>query len=185
MLTLVADHIVQRAENFARKQFAGMKQRNIAQEPEINHMREVAGLVDEAGGTEDQVAAAWLHDTVEDTNTSIVDIARMFNDWIAEMVDALTDPPELVAGLLPTLERKRRQALRIQVKPVEVRLIKLADQISRVRLVGRDPPIKWDSRKSLDYIEGAHLISLECVGISSLLDDYFKEAYQIAACEYA
>lgn len=60
--------------------------------PYIVHVTEVAWLIQEMGGTQDEVAAAFLHDSVEDTDLTIEDIETQFGQEVALMVLGLTHP---------------------------------------------------------------------------------------------
>ncbi|MGC6325720.1 HD domain-containing protein [Pasteurella multocida] len=59
-----------------------------AGKPYIEHLAFVADFV--ANQSDDVIATAWLHDSVEDTETSLEDITRLFGDVIAEAVNAIT-----------------------------------------------------------------------------------------------
>jgi (p)ppGpp synthase/HD superfamily hydrolase len=59
--------------------------------PYIGHLLGVASAVIEAGGTEDQAIAAFLHDMVEDTDVSVAEIETEFGKDVARIVDACTD----------------------------------------------------------------------------------------------
>ena len=59
--------------------------------PYIGHLLGVASAVIEAGGTENQAIAAFLHDMVEDTDVSVAEIEVEFGKTVAEIVDACTD----------------------------------------------------------------------------------------------
>ena len=59
--------------------------------PYIGHLLGVASSVIEAGGSENQAMAAFLHDSVEDTTTSAEQIAERINREVAEIVAACTD----------------------------------------------------------------------------------------------
>ena len=59
--------------------------------PYIGHLLGVASAVIEAGGTEKQTIAAFLHDMVEDTSTSVKQIDKKFGKTVAKIVDACTD----------------------------------------------------------------------------------------------
>lgn len=128
--------------------------------------------------SDEEIAAAFLHDSVEDTPTTLSEIVELFGAVVGDIVDGLTDPSEF--DTLPTLIRKRRQALRIQSKSDSVKRVKIADQTSNLRSVAVDPPVKWNKQKCLDYIEGARLIVMECRGASGFLEIQFDEAYQAA-----
>lgn len=60
--------------------------------PYIVHVSEVAMVVAAIGGTDEEVAAAFLHDSVEDTDLTIEEIAAEFGAGVAHMVDGLTHP---------------------------------------------------------------------------------------------
>jgi (p)ppGpp synthase/HD superfamily hydrolase len=71
--------LIKRAESFARSRHLGQFRKGDAQEPYIIHVEEVAQLVNAWGGSENAIAAAWLHDTVEDCPpTSFDEIAQEF-----------------------------------------------------------------------------------------------------------
>ena len=59
-------------------------------EPYIFHPLRVMLLVKEAGGTEVEIAAAALHDVVEDTDTAVEELSALFNPEVASLVDALS-----------------------------------------------------------------------------------------------
>ncbi|MEK7560445.1 MAG: HD domain-containing protein [Patescibacteria group bacterium] len=176
-------NLVTEAEAFARTVHADQIRPNRAQEPYVAHLQEVAELVRTSGGSDEEVAAAWLHDSVEDTSVTIEEVIARFGEEVANIVDGMTDPPEFDG--LPTLERKTRQAERVRVKIFGVKRVKIADQTSNLRSVAVDPPVKWDRQKCLDYIEGARRIAVGCYGISAYLDLEFQKAYRRAFQEHA
>jgi hypothetical protein len=59
-------------------------------EPYVFHPLRVMMLVKEAGGSEVELAAAALHDVVEDTDTTIEEIAQLFGPEVAGLVDAMS-----------------------------------------------------------------------------------------------
>ena len=65
--------------------------RKYSDDPYIVHPIRVATTVAKFGGTDEMIAAAYLHDVVEDTGVSIVDIQDMFGTDVALIVDGLTD----------------------------------------------------------------------------------------------
>ena len=76
-----------------------------AQEPYIIHLEEASELFSSWNGTQNAIAASWLHDTVEDCPpTSFVEIENEFDVDIANIVRELTDDQSL-----PKAERKRLQ----------------------------------------------------------------------------
>jgi (p)ppGpp synthase/HD superfamily hydrolase len=67
------------------------QRRKYTNEPYIVHPIRVATTVAKFGGTDEMIAAAYLHDVVEDTGVSIEDILDMFGSVVAVIVDGLTD----------------------------------------------------------------------------------------------
>lgn len=143
--------------------------------PQIEHLQEVADLVWVAGGTEIEIASAWLHDIIEDTETQIEDIEDTFGKEVSSIIYGLTDSKEL--NSLPELERKQKQAERVSTENDSVKKIKLADQISNVHLRITDPAHNWSFDNNRNYILGAKLIADKCRGINPLLDTMFMTEY--------
>jgi (p)ppGpp synthase/HD superfamily hydrolase len=79
--------LISRAERFARVCHEGQFRKGKAKEPYVNHLEEVAKLTERWGGEENAIAAAWLHDTVEDCPpTSFADLASLFGNEPLKMV---------------------------------------------------------------------------------------------------
>lgn len=78
--------MLSKVKRFAFKTHAA--QLDKAGQPYTNHLQFVANLV--ADQSDEVIATAWLHDSVEDTETTLDDIARLFGSVIAEAVNAIT-----------------------------------------------------------------------------------------------
>jgi guanosine-3',5'-bis(diphosphate) 3'-pyrophosphohydrolase len=141
--------------------------------PYVNHVIEVAHLVAEAGGTPEMVAAAFLHDVVEDSDATGETVAAAFGPCIATLVAGLTDDPAWKA--LPREVRKRKQAEHMGRAPRAIRRIKIADQTSNVRDVGRLPK-GWVPAEARAYIAGAALVVDACRGADAGLEAAFDAA---------
>ena len=84
--------LVQTAYVYANAAHTAVGQRRkYTDEPYIVHPARVAKTVAKFGGTDEMIAAAYLHDVAEDTSVSIVDIQDMFGTDVALIVDGLTD----------------------------------------------------------------------------------------------
>ena len=174
--------IVEKARQFVLIKHKNLFRPNKAHQPVVEHLQEVADLAAQAGVPEEGIAAAWLHDTVEDTNVTLSEISGLFGKDVAEIVDGLTDPPEF-AGL-QLAERKKQQAKRLFQKPNVVKIVKLCDQTSNVKSVLNDPPLDWDSAKCLAYVQGAKTIADICQGLNTDLDRAFSTLYDQAVTKY-
>jgi guanosine-3',5'-bis(diphosphate) 3'-pyrophosphohydrolase len=168
--------LITKAKEFATRVHQGQLRNDIYDNPYIIHPQEVVELVTASGGSTAEIAAAWLHDTVEDTPTTIEEIRKQFGDEIAEIVDGLTDFPEFEK--LPLAERKAKQAERVRGESASVKRVKLADQASNV--AGIEKMRAMPVTRGLEYADGAKKIAEECKGISPFLDDLFQERYQKA-----
>jgi (p)ppGpp synthase/HD superfamily hydrolase len=140
--------LVKRAERFARERHAGQFRKGANREPYSIHLEEVASLVEMWGGSEEAIAAAWLHDTVEDCPpTNLTNIAKLFGERIAGYVGELTDDKSL-----PKQRRKELQVENAYRKSPEAALVKLADKSSNVGALAKSPPAEWSLERRLQYI---------------------------------
>jgi (p)ppGpp synthase/HD superfamily hydrolase len=128
-----------KAREFATRHHAAAGQvRKYTGEPYINHPAAVVELVRGVPHTEAMLAAAWLHDTVEDTTATLDEVRAEFGDEVTELVGWLTDVSRPEDG-----NRVARKAIdrehTAQASP-EAKTIKLADLIDNSRsILERDP----------------------------------------------
>jgi hypothetical protein len=142
----VAD-LVARAQAFAIDAHAGQTRKGAAREPYVVHLAEVATLTRAFGGTDAAVAAAWLHDCIEDCAVVDAEIRAAFGDTVADLVGELTDPPRT-----PRAQRRRLQVEKAARKSPQAQLIKVADKTSNLRSVAMSPPLDWDCARKLGYV---------------------------------
>ncbi|MFY9983453.1 MAG: HD domain-containing protein [Chthoniobacterales bacterium] len=125
--------LVQKARRFAKlahglvlnSQDQLGQRRKGSNEPYTKHLAEVAKLVANGGGDEAQVAAAWLHDVVEDTPVSLNHIRMVFGADVAKLVQELTD--RFTKHNYPGLNRRQRKAKEMQ------RLSKISDRAKTIK----------------------------------------------------
>jgi (p)ppGpp synthase/HD superfamily hydrolase len=132
--------IVQKAQVYAIAAHSAVKQvRKYTGEPYFVHPGEVAQIVAGVpGSTPDMVAAAWLHDVVEDTGCTFTDIHMAFGIDIAALVGWLTDVSKPEDGNRAV--RKAIDRAHTAEAPAEAQTIKLADLISNSRsIMAHDP----------------------------------------------
>ncbi len=144
--------MVERARVFATAAHAAVGQvRKYTFEPYIVHPAEVAKIVRDAGGTDTMIAAAWLHDTVEDTGVTIETIRAEFGVEVAELVGWLTDVSRPEHG-----NRAHRKALdraHSAAAPAEAQTVKLADLIANTRSI-----MEHDAAFAKTYLEEKRLL---------------------------
>ena len=108
--------------------------------PYIVHPIEAAAIVSTITADQDMIAAAVLHDVVEDTDATVEEIRFFFNDHIARLVEAESEdkrkdlPPQetWMVRKMETLEFLKTQADR------EAKILALADKLSNIRAIHRD-----------------------------------------------
>src|SRR6478672_3102073 len=165
--------LIARAWNLSAERHAKQKRKGEAQEPYVNHLAEVAELVATAteGRDANLVAAAVLHDTVEDTATLPGELASIFNADIADLVAEVTDDKRLSKE-----ERKRRQVELASTKTDRAKILKFADKISNLRSLAKSPPPDWSVQRRRDYLEWATAVSQGLRGVSPWVEARFGEA---------
>jgi len=110
--------------------------------PYVTHLWAVASIVGEAGGSEDQVIAALLHDAIEDCIDQIPDIreqiAQRFGEAVLEIVEGCTDTDKVPKP--PWRPRKEAYLahLRAQSPQADMLLVSLADKIHNAGSILRD-----------------------------------------------
>lgn len=145
--------IVEKARVFATAAHAAAAQlRKYTNEPYIVHPREVASIVESVeGATSEMIAAAWLHDVVEDTGVTIETIRSEFGPSVAELVGWLTDVSRPEQGNRAT--RKAIDRAHTAMAPAEAQTIKLADVISNCTSI-----IEHDADFAKTYLEEKRLL---------------------------
>jgi len=120
--------LIERARVYATAAHAAVEQtRKYTKEPYIVHPARVAATVAQVGGTDEMIAAAYLHDVVEDTGVTIEQIYAEFGDAVGELVGWLTDVSKPEDGNRKT--RKAMDAAHTAQAPAAAQTIKLADII--------------------------------------------------------
>jgi (p)ppGpp synthase/HD superfamily hydrolase len=140
--------LVAAAEDFARQAHAGQTRKGARREPYVEHLAEVAVLTRAFGGDDRAVAAAWLHDAVEDCDVAPATLEARFGAEVAGLVVELTDDKTLDKAA-----RKRAQVERAPMKSPAACLIKLADKTSNLRALALSPPADWDHARRAAYVQ--------------------------------
>ena len=126
-----------RAKGFAYLAHRGQK-RKYTGEDYIVHPGAVADLVRSAPHTDEMLAAAWLHDTVEDCGFQLDEIHRVFNSRVAELVEMLTDVSKKSDGNRAV--RKAIDLAHTAKADGDAQTIKLADIIDNARSITKHDP---------------------------------------------
>ncbi len=141
MLLFKVMNVVKAAEELARKAHQGQERKGGA--PYITHPERVASLLDNAGFDELTIAAAWLHDTIEDTHVSEREIELVHPDLLP-IIKAVSEDASL-----PWEERKRSHTNSVVSASDKAKAVACADRIdnlsSFLRTYKEIGPTLWKS----------------------------------------
>jgi guanosine-3',5'-bis(diphosphate) 3'-pyrophosphohydrolase len=139
--------------------------------PYINHPIEVMQILATVAGVQDceVLAAAALHDTIEDTQTTAEELREAFGERVLSLVLECTDDKTL-----PKAERKRLQVEHAPHKSADAKLIKIADKISNMRDIVASPPTEWDEERKDKYLEWGNSVFAGLKGANAKLDELFE-----------
>jgi guanosine-3',5'-bis(diphosphate) 3'-pyrophosphohydrolase len=165
--------VVFRALKFAAAKHALQRRKGGDDIPYINHPIEVATILSTVAEVCDAeiLAAAILHDTIEDTETLENEIETAFGAHVLSLVMECTDDKSL-----PKERRKEAQIQSSPKKTPQAKLIKLADKISNVSDMGTTPPKTWSLQRRREYLDWTEKVVNGLRGQNKRLD----EAYDLA-----
>jgi hypothetical protein len=144
---MATDDIVQRAKEFAIQAHTTIVHlRKYTSAPYATHLENVVALVATVSDDPESLAAAWLHDVVEDTPVTIEDVEREFGRAVAGLVESLTDVSRPADG--NRVERKHIDLVHLAHASPAAKTIKLADLIDNCRDICRN-----DERFALVYLK--------------------------------
>ncbi len=141
--------IIDRAYQVAARAHSSQKRQS--GEPYITHPLAVAQILADLGLGPRAIAAALLHDTVEDTDYSLDQLTADFGDEVAMLVDGVTKLDKVKYGDAAQAETVRKMIVAMS-KDIRVLLIKLADRLHNARTWGFVPPEKA-AKKATETIE--------------------------------
>ena len=152
--------MVQRAYETAS--YLHRDQRRRSGDPYITHPLAVATILAELGMTAPTLAAALLHDTVEDTGYSLEELREDFGDEVAALVDGVTKLDRVTYGQASAAETVRKMVVAM-ARDIRVLVIKLADRLHNMRTLSFMPPDKQEkkARETLEiYAPLAHRLGV-------------------------
>ena len=120
--------VTRAAVEFAEARHAGQRRRSDGA-PFVLHPLEVASMLDRAGYPDHVVAAAVLHDVLEDTDAQRSELDALFGTEVGELVATVSDDPAIVG------EDERKDEVRARVREAggDAAAVYVADKISKVR----------------------------------------------------
>lgn len=167
--------LVVRAFHFAATKHRLQKRKDALHTPFINHLIDVAQLLVCEGEVRDPVviAAAVLHDVLEDTNTSPAELREEFGPRLASIVEEVSDYMWVSQRL-----RRRLQTNRASRSSSQAKLVKLADKICNLRDILRSPPAGWRVERKREYFDWAKSVVDGLRGTSPPLERRFDRLFE-------
>lgn len=161
-----------KAIRFSAIKHRDQRRKDPSESPYINHPIQVAETLWEIGGVRDAatLAAAILHDTIEDTMTSPEEIHTNFGSEILALVLEVSDDRDL-----PKSERKRLQIEHAPHISHAAKLIKLADKISNLGDVLHAPPSDWSLQRRQEYLLWTEQVVAGLRGTNPALEKQYDE----------
>lgn len=166
--------MILKATEFAANKHKGQFRKGNLNTPYINHPIQVAYTLEKFGVTDiDTLAAALMHDVIEDTDATEQDIANVFNKKIAKIVTEVSDQKGLPKAL-----RKAAQIKTASKLSYEAKLIRIADKICNIQDVsGVDAP-DWSYERKFEYLEWAKEVVDELAGTHEALENAFYDEHR-------
>jgi guanosine-3',5'-bis(diphosphate) 3'-pyrophosphohydrolase len=161
-----------KALSFAADKHRFQRRKDTEETPYINHPIRVALTLAETGGETnlDLLIAAILHDTIEDTQTTVHEIESHFGSTVLGLVLEVTDDKNLTKE-----ERKKLQVLNAPHKSLLAKKLKLADKICNVYDIIHHPPGHWSAERKLNYLMWAENVLAGLKGANPLLEEHLAE----------
>jgi GTP pyrophosphokinase len=165
--------LIQKAYVYSASAHAGQTRRS--GEPYMSHPLEVANVLAELRLDEATIAAGLLHDTVEDTKTSIEEIDSLFGEEVADIVDGVTKISQMTFDTKEQAQAENiRKMILAMAEDIRVLIVKLSDRLHNMRTLGFMPAPKQMliSRETLDIYSplanrlGLHRIKTELEDLS-------------------
>jgi len=165
--------LVLHALEFATEKHRGQVRKDADATPYIQHPIALASLLWEVGVHDAEVlAAAILHDTIEDTPTTHTELEEKFGRAVADLVAEVTDDKRE-----PKAVRKQKQIDHAAHLSTGARLVKLADKICNLRDVANSPPADWPIERRREYFEWARAVVERIPEKHPKLAALFDDAY--------
>jgi GTP pyrophosphokinase len=171
----VDEGLIDRAYVFSMK--AHGSQKRASGDPYISHPLEVAGILTEIRLDPDSIVTALLHDTVEDTLTTIEEIERLFGSEVARLVDGVTKLSRIELQSDHTREAENfRKFLLAMSEDIRVLLVKLADRLHNMRTLHHIPNPDKRRRIAVETME-IFVPLAERIGLRSWKDELENLAF--------
>lgn len=176
--------LLDRAIVFAVRAHAGTERRGKGY-PYIIHPMEAVEIVATMTSDQELLAAAALHDTVEDTDVTVEQIRAEFGDRVAELVASESDTFEDGVSEEDSWHARKQAAIdRLAKASHDAKIVALGDKLSNMRAIARDYSVKGDELWNLFHAKDRRDHEWHYRGLAESLSDLsdtfaYKEFVQL------
>ncbi len=153
------------------------RRKDASHTPFINHPIAVATILGESlldAASPALLAAAYLHDTVEDTDVTLDMITGIFGAEIARLVAAVTDDKSLPWDVRKSLQIEHA----LEITDPAIAALKIADKIANLEDILTSPPVGWPDGRIAGYVEWSRQVVDAIKNPHPILLDRFHKAYE-------
>ena len=167
-------NLLLRALRFSAEKHMVQRRKSAQRIPYINHPIEVAETLNSQGNITDIaiLSAALLHDTVEDTETTLTELSQQFGQTVANLVAEVSDDKSLQPK-----ERKRQQIIHAPTASHGAKQIKMADKICNIKDITHAPPVGWSMQRKYAYLQWSQEVMAGLRGANPALEAYFDDIF--------
>ena len=177
--TTLLDHAIV----FAVRAHAGIERRGKGF-PYIVHPMEAVEIVATMTSDQELLAAAALHDTVEDTDVTIEQIRTEFGDRVASFVAAESDEPHQRPDSVENWRARKQAAInRIACASRDAKIVALGDKLSNMRAIARDYAQQGDALWDLFHAKDPQDHEWHYRGLADALSD-LRDTFAYKEFEY-
>ncbi len=156
---------------FSAEKHSKQRRKDIEESPYINHPIALANILAQRWVTDENVlCAAILHDTLEDTETTVEELKNNFGEKITSIVLEVSDDKSLEKEV-----RKQMQIEHAASLSHEAKLVKLADKIANITDIINTPPADWSKERKQGYFAWAKSVVANLRGAHQGLEKDFDD----------
>ena len=171
------------ALELSAQRHSGQTRKGDKKTPYINHpISVIAVLTSHGEDNPDLLAAAALHDVIEDTANGESEIKEasslILNNFGKKVLDVVLEVSDDKS--LPFQERKHRQIINTPYLSTDAKKLKIADKICNIRDMINDPPSNWSVDRKTGYLEWAMKVIDGARGVNTKMEKDFDETIKFA-----
>lgn len=158
---------------FAADKHKDQRRKDASSTPYINHPLGVADILSQTGHDDlPTLQAALLHDTLEDTDTTLAELEITFGSQVAHIVAECSDNKTQSKQV-----RKQIQIDKARTVSIKAKQVKLADKLYNLRDLQTNSPPDWDIRRIKEYFIWAGKVTRQIEDASPAITELLAQVY--------